>query len=209
LPSTEAKALAELIRLGCESLTRATEAAARNNELEYGRSARHYEFVAAQLAEYYKMYMQSWTVLVSAVLVGGLIALRASPPSASSPSLEAHAMLILPFVMAGWFLLTSWFWARFSMLRRYLRELEGRMQGCQPDLFRRDEERFWSAGAMPAGCAVFCAAAVYGLLVAAASAHFSFPFQLVVWVGYVALALTSIGLAYRFIHTFAAQDGNV
>jgi hypothetical protein len=142
-------------------------------EREYGHSARHYEFVAGQLPEYYRMYMQSWAVLVSAILVGSVIGLGGGAVGPRD-GLGAYILCMFRFVMAGWFLLTSWFWARFSMLRHYLAELESTMEHPRPRLYSQYEAAWFGPRAHVAlALSLFFAAAVYVLLAVPASTALS------------------------------------
>jgi hypothetical protein len=143
---------------------------------DYAHSVRHYEFVAGQLTDYYRMYMQSWTVLITGVFVGGVFALK----EAGDSSLAAHLLCILPLVMAGWFVLTGWFWGRFAMLRGYLQRLERGMKD-PPQLFSLESK--WMASRAGKFAIVFstCVAGIVYLFLAFVAA----------------LTLSSLRLDYR------------
>jgi hypothetical protein len=102
----------------------------------YGRSERHYEFVAQQMSQSYDMYMKSWSIMVGSVLVGGALGLGQGA-AGDGGELGIVMVSIFPLVMCGWFLLASWFWGRFAMCRRYLARLEREIEGS-PSLFSRE-----------------------------------------------------------------------
>lgn len=97
----------------------------KGSDPHYVFAVRHYEFVSREFADYFRMYMQSWTIVGSAILVGVIFGLgRGQTPGNLRPVL----LSLSPIILLLWFLLTTWFWAYFKMYRDYLDNLEDRMQ---------------------------------------------------------------------------------
>jgi hypothetical protein len=98
----------------------------------------HYEFVVSQWTEYYKLYMQSWSIFGSAILVGLAVALSKFGDGVKSKDIPSEIAAIVPIVILIWFLLTSYFWAMFEMYSLYISDLEGKItEGCKHDVAYR------------------------------------------------------------------------
>lgn len=92
-------------------------------EKSYDLALKHYESISKEYTETFKMYMQSWSIVGSAVLVGTILGLKDIPDSGTS--VRGTLLCATPLIVLLWFLLTSWFWGFFEMYREYLRGLEG------------------------------------------------------------------------------------
>lgn len=102
-----------------------------NSKPEKSRSAyelalAHYEFVSKEFTEYFGMYMRSWSIAGSVVLVGAIFGL-AKVDAQDGGILTGVLICIIPLALAMWFVVTSWFWAYFAMYRKYLQGLETSM----------------------------------------------------------------------------------
>ncbi|MBI2820063.1 MAG: hypothetical protein HYX73_08795 [Acidobacteria bacterium] len=85
----------------------------------------HHKAVSAEYIECYKIYMQSWTIVVSALVVGVVFGLR---DFTLSDNLQVIALAAVPLIFLLWVMLTAWFWAYFAMYREYLCALERAMR---------------------------------------------------------------------------------
>lgn len=86
---------------------------------------KHYESISKEYTATFKMYMQSWSIVGSAVLVGTILGLKDTPDSGTS--VRGTLLCATPLIVLLWFLLTSWFWGFFGIYREYLRGLEDRI----------------------------------------------------------------------------------
>lgn len=103
-------------------------------ELEF--LEKQYEFIVSQWTEYFKLYMQSWSIVISGIIIGTLFSFKLAPQathttrasSGEGDALLALSLGIIPVLMLIWFLLTCWFWALFDTYRRRAKELEGQIR---------------------------------------------------------------------------------
>ena len=93
----------------------------------YALALQHYEFISKEFTEYFKMYMQSWSLVGSVLFVGIIFALKDVGSSGKGTSLQNNLLCVTPILFLLWFLPTCWFWGYFDMYRKYLRWLEEKM----------------------------------------------------------------------------------
>lgn len=87
-------------------------------------AVQHYEFVSKEFTDYFKMYMQSWSIVGSVLFVGIIFGLKDVASINNLTSLQSNLLCLAPILLLVWFLPTCWFWGYFIMYRRYLCCLE-------------------------------------------------------------------------------------
>ena len=97
-----------------------------NDENRFQYAYKHYEFVVSQWTEYFKVYIQSWSIMGSALIVGAIFFPSKLPDAKSS--LVKTLLGITPLLILVWFLLTSWMWAYLAIYRSYAEHLEKNMK---------------------------------------------------------------------------------
>jgi hypothetical protein len=93
----------------------------------YALALQHYEFISKEFTEYFKMYMQSWSIVGSVIFVGIIFGLKVVESSGNEMTLQRNLLCLTPILFLLWFLPTCWFWGYFDMYRRYLCWLEDKM----------------------------------------------------------------------------------
>jgi hypothetical protein len=176
---------------------------------------RHYDSVRTQLAGYFRMYMQAWSIVATGVFVGLVFG------SGVPPFLQGAIVCVIPLALLLCALLTSWFWAYFASHRSYLKKLEGAFPGDNPtwpslyaDETAQRTERLWERVHTCFTCVV--GGLVYLAFVCPAAAHAAktlyrsrgLPAWLhwsqegyfwTVWWGYVVLAVLGVAGSGRFV----------
>jgi len=172
--------------------------------MAYKETLKHHDAVSKELSEYYRMYMQSWSIVATGIFVGVLYALR--EPNAP---LERPLVAALPLIFLFWFVLTGWFWAKFALYRRYLTELEEQMATIAdataplPTLYRNHVTPTHMSGwqRWTHRLAIVIGALMYGPLsfVAAphATAYVSCSSTAVLFIAYLALAALSLFYVFK------------
>jgi len=138
----------------------------------------HYEFISKEFTDYFKMYMQSWSIVGSVLFVGIIFALKNDELIKTDIQLYGILLSITPILLLLWFLPTCWFWGYFIMYRKYLHWLEERiadLDGNYEDIvcFHTYRQK-WFTGpvqTIPSGIAGLLIILIYGVLAYAVSEH--------------------------------------
>lgn len=90
----------------------------------YELTMKHYELICKEFTDYFKMYMQSWSIVGSAIIVGAIFGPEGK---LNGKNVYNYIVCAIPLLILIWLLTTSWFWGYFKIYRTYLSLLEERM----------------------------------------------------------------------------------